>query len=232
MGAGTDRFVASCFFWPAVFLEAQALYGNEFRPNLCPDSRIILNSMRASYVLGAILAALILVVLLVIAVLAPAAARCEHAVTGMWIGSTAFLARAGLRDFQLYIGPRENGARQSYLLIADDRGGLLANQALEIRYGGGLRRWWSGAKTAFAGARAAEGGKEQSSPQKSGTYRVIGAEFAYDSAPPPELPTVMNLALSAADGSLTLYDDEKVYAFLYKDMQASSAANEAYHGDE
>ena len=66
---------------------------------------------------------------------------------------------------------------------------------------------------------------------KSGTYRVLGAEFVYDAEPPPELPTVMSLALSAADGSLTLYDDEKVYAFLYKDTQASSAANEAYRGD-
>lgn len=179
--------------------------------------------MQPKRVFGAILAVLILVVLLVIyyAVLAPAAARCEYGVTGMWVGSTAFLARAGLRDFQLYIGPRENGARQSYLLIADDRGGILANQALEIRYGGGVRRWWSGAKTAFAGPSSA----------RAGTYRIVGAEFAYDDAPPPELPTVMNLALSAADGTLTLYDDEKVYAFLYKDTQASSAANEAYQGD-
>jgi hypothetical protein len=183
--------------------------------------------MRTTTVFGVILAVLILVVLLVIAVLAPAAARCEHAVAGMWVGSTAFLARAGLRDFQLFIGPRENGARQSYLLIADDRGGLLANQALEIRYGGGFRRWWSGAKTAFARPSAAK----SDDSAKSGTYRVLGAEFVYDAEPPPELPTVMSLALSAADGSLTLYDDEKVYAFLYKDTQASSAANEAYRGD-
>ncbi len=182
------------------------------------------NNMRATYAFGAVLAVLILVVLLVIAVFAPAAARCEYAVTGMWVGSTAFLSRAGLRDFQLFIGPRENGVRQSYLLIADDRGGLLANQALEIRYGGGLRRWWSGAKTAFAGVSKA-------GESKNGTYRILGVEFAYDAEPPPELPTVMNLALSSADGTLTLYDDEKVYAFLYKDTQASSAANEAYQGD-
>lgn len=42
------------------------------------------------------------------------------------------------------------------------------------------------------------------------------------------MPESLKMCVSMLDGTLTLYDGEKVYAFLEKDLASSAAAVEAY----
>jgi hypothetical protein len=43
------------------------------------------------------------------------------------------------------------------------------------------------------------------------------------------MPETMRMTLSILDGTLTLYDGEKVYAFMEKDLAASAAAIAAFN---
>ena len=62
-------------------------------------------------------------------------------------------------------------------------------------------------------------------------YTARRFEIEYDAVvggEEPPMPETMKMTLSILDGTLTLYDEEKVYAFMEKDLAASAAALEAY----
>ena len=163
----------------------------------------------------ALAAAAVVVLLLVYAALiAPAARRYRDYLSGFWVGAAAFLPKAQLSDMQLYLAPPEGGVRQGYLLMVDDAGAFVANCPIELR---GAPRPWSAARATLAreGDRCA--------------FPALELELEAGAAGPlPPIPAALRGVLSVLDGSLTLYDGEKVYAFLYKDAQASDAANGAY----
>lgn len=167
--------------------------------------------MRA--LLAATLAAVL--VMVVVAYLGwKAAQRYDVYLGGLWAADPGFLEKAQLGDFQLFISPPAGtgGRRQGYLIMTDLAGGFLANGPLEIAVGRG-----------YASALAALGAAG------ADAYTVT-AELTFDdaTATPPPLPARAKLVLSMLAGTLTISDDEKVYAFLEKDSQASAAADEAY----
>jgi len=168
---------------------------------------------------AAVVAAVVVVVLLVIIVLvgAVAARRYENYLSGYWVGDPGFLEKAQLRDMQLFIAPREGGCRQGYLLMTDLDGNFVSNQAIEICERSAAQRWWTALGSSFKTARDA--------------YSAQCVEITYDDASAggaAPMPERVKLTLSILDGTLTLYDDTKVYAFLVKDSAASAAAVEAY----
>lgn len=152
------------------------------------------------------LSSLLLAALAVLAVLAAAALwwagrrRADAFLTGMWGGDPGFLARAGLADFQLYVGPpdRKKGGRPGYLIIADEKMGLLANQPVRVRAAPGA---------ALGCALRARGD------------RVRGPLLVEGGGLPP-----LRMTMSVLDGTLTLHDGKSVFAFLGKDHLASAAA--------
>jgi hypothetical protein len=154
-------------------------------------------------------AALLVLFLVVLGVLA--AGRYEAYLGGLWVGDPAFLAQAKLRDMQLFLAPG-GSPRQGYLVMTDLDGRFLANQAFELRVGHPVGRWRSALCSLFRTERD--------------QYVARSAEFCFDSAPP--IPEELHLSLSLLDGSLALYDDSKLYAFLEKDHAASAAALAAY----
>jgi hypothetical protein len=159
----------------------------------------------------------VIVVILIVIVLSIGGAnarRYEKYLAGMWIGDPGFLKKAQLKDLQLFIAPREDGCRQGYLIITDMSGNFITNQAVEIRCSS---LWGSALKTGF---------KTEKDSCKVRSFEIEYDNLARGEEPP--MPTQMKMALSILDGSLTLYDDKKVYAFLEKDLAASSAALEAY----
>lgn len=154
-----------------------------------------------------VIAIIAVVVLLLIA--ASARARYENYLGGLWVGDPGFLESAGLGDVQLFIGPR--GPRRSgYLLMANEGGEVIANQAFEL----GLR----GAARLPNALRSVLRGRGD-------TYRSR-ATFDFDAD--AVFPEHVRLSLSILDGSLTIYDSERVYAYLVKDMAATAAATAAY----
>lgn len=164
-------------------------------------------------------AAIVVLVLIVIVALIGSAAvrRYDHYLSGLWIGDPAFLKKAQLRDLQLFIAPREEACRQGYLIITDENGEFISNQAIEIRERGGSRRW-SALRSMFRAEKDA--------------YTSRRFEIEYDSVlegDEPPMPETMRMTLSILDGTLTLYDGEKVYAFMEKDLAASAAAIEAFN---
>ena len=165
------------------------------------------------------IAVVILVAILVIALTlgALAAKRYENFISGLWIGDPGFLERAQLKDMQLFLAPAEGGVRQGYLIMTDLQGEFVSNQALEVREKSSARRWWTALKSVFRTGQD--------------VYTASKVEFVFDDAETgadPPMPPLMKMSVSMIDGSLTLYDGEKVYAFLGKDPAASAAAVEAY----
>lgn len=173
--------------------------------------------MRLAY----LLAALVLLTITAVAVVASrAGARYDDYLTGLWVGDAAFLERAGLSDFQLFVAPRPaaGGARGGYLVIADAAGELLAN--LPVRVGGGVRT---------GSALAAAAGAAHDSVAADLTFVFGGADSeSIDSSAAEPLPPQLTAALSMADGTLTLHDRQRVHAFLTKDIAGSAVAVAAY----
>ena len=156
-----------------------------------------------------------------------ALARQALAMSGLWVGETQFLAEAKLRDFQLFLAPPDPPARggarvrQGYLIMVDLDGNFVANGAVSLAEQGRGRRLWASARAAL---------------DPLGAYRDARAVLLLDqpaahelpSAPP--LPSALSLCLGETDGTLTLSDGAKLYAFLAKDYNASAAAIAAWVG--
>ena len=164
-------------------------------------------------------AAAAVAVLVVIAVVgAVSARRYEAFLGGYWVGDPGFLERARLKDMQLFIAPERAGRRQGYLLMTDLAGGFLANQTVEIRVGSAARRWWSATRSVF---------RAEHDAYDSDTFEL---RCEGEGGLPP-MPQSMKMSASIGDGTLTLYDGERVYAFLAKDPSTSAAAAGAYAAD-
>lgn len=168
--------------------------------------------------MGAIAALTVILTILVIVVVvgALAAARYETFLSGLWVGDPGFLRRARLLDMQLYVAPPEGGARQGYLIMVDQAGEFIANGPFEMSAGGGAAGWWSALKSAFRAKR------DEYAPRR--------VTLDFQGSPPPFPAQELSLSLSMLDGTLSLHDGDKVYAFLEKDAVASAAAEEAYAG--
>lgn len=162
-----------------------------------------------------VLIAVIIIAVLVILVVAGATAvrRYEHYLTGLWVADPAFLHKARLRDLQVFIAPRAppSGGRQGYLIITDTDGEFISNQAIEIQE---HPQWWSALRAAYR--------------VKVDAYSTPDLQIAYDDGDAP-MPKSMRMTLSILEGTLTLYDSKKIYAFMRKDLTASATAIEAYN---
>ena len=164
----------------------------------------------ASHPARVYIAVIILVIIALVAAAAAAARRYEHYLAGLWVGDPAFLKKAQLRDLQLFIAPRDaGGCRQGYLIITDKDGEFVSNQAIEICE---HTQWWSALSSTFR--------------VKTDAYSTSDFQTIYDdvTAGDPPMPEAMKMTLSILEGTLTLYDKEKVYAFMHKDLAASAAA--------
>jgi len=156
------------------------------------------------------LAVTVVLVILLIAVTANMASkRYDGYLEGLWAGDPGFLEESQLSDFQLYIGPRKGRKREGYLLMADTTGAFVANQAIEIEEP--RSRWLSALRNVFKA--------------KDDKYMLHHVRFTYTNGDEP-MPSEMRLTLSILNGTLTLHDGEKLYAFLEKDIAASAAAAE------
>jgi len=163
--------------------------------------------------LGAFILALVVVLIIVVVLTlgVPAARRYKNYLSGMWIGDPGFLRKAQLSDLQLFVAPLEGGSRQGYLIMTDLDGNFISNQAVEMRVNTSM---WSALRSSLK--------------TTADTFVSPQVAFEFDDSGEPPIPTTLKLTLSILDGSLTLYDDEKVYAFMTKDFSASTSAIEAY----
>jgi hypothetical protein len=166
-------------------------------------------------VMYGIVAVVILLILVVVAVLgAQGTRRYAHYLSGLWVGESEFLERANLSDFQVFLSPEDGGRRQGYLLVADAAGNIVANQAFEFWEESG-----AGALSAMKAGLCASGD----------VCTADAVRFEYDGAgPATPMPATVKMSLSVLDGTLTFFDDKKVYAFLVKDLNSSSVAVRAY----
>jgi hypothetical protein len=171
---------------------------------------------------GRTLGAVIVVLALVAIALAAGAAvrRYDRYLAGLWAGDPGFLKKAQLLDLQLFVAPRPagRGERQGYLIITDESGEFVSNQAVEIRE---RLRWGSALRASLRTEKdACRARYFEIEYDRDGSDGKPGAK--------PPMPERLEMTLSVLDGTLTLYDGEKVYAFLQKDLAASAAAVEAY----
>ena len=155
------------------------------------------------------LAAVIVVLVIIIVVAWGRTRDAENVFTGFWTGEPAFLDRAGLREMYLYVAPRERRGlrwgRQGYLVMADADGNLISNQALELTYGAPLRRGLAALKSHFG----------------DGRYEV--PTLLVDCEEDEIIPSRLRMGLDATKGTLALYNNEKLFAFLTRDNETSLA---------
>lgn len=161
------------------------------------------------------LAALVLILIILVVVLSPRVREFEKFLSGVWIGESAFLKESGLAELYLYIAPREKSSRQGYLVMVDSQGEFVSNQGVEIDYACAFKRWMSALKSNFSSSKV--------------DYCVPCAQITYDDS--AAMPEEMSLGLDVSKGTLTLYDSEKIYAFLVKDNEVSMSANIQYSAE-
>ena len=168
---------------------------------------------KPSHFTGRLLYAAVIVIIIVALVGSATARRYEHYLAGLWVGDPAFLKKAQLRDLQLFIAPREDGRRQGYLIITNEDGEFISNQAIEVRE---RPQRWSALRAMLRTKNDAY------------SHRFKVEYDAVQEGDEPPMPEKMKMTLSILNGTLTLYDGEKIYAFMAKDFTASAAAVEAY----
>lgn len=157
----------------------------------------------------------IIMVVIIIIIGSISVSRYEQYLSGLWIGDPTFLNDAHLSDFQLFISPRENGTRQGYLIITNLNGEFISNQAIEINEQSHISNWMSATCSSFK--------------TNTDVYNVRTIEINYDNEDDdPPMPKLLKMTISLLNGSLSLYDEQKVYAFMRKDFAASAAAIEVY----
>ena len=67
-------------------------------------------NLTTSRIVMCAIAVLIILIIVIIAVVgAPTGRRYCDYLSGMWVGDPAFLRKAGLRDMQMFISPRNGG---------------------------------------------------------------------------------------------------------------------------
>ncbi|GFR90726.1 hypothetical protein ElyMa_002574800 [Elysia marginata] len=164
----------------------------------------------------AVLAATVIITIILLIVVAPRVRDYERFLSGFWTGHPLFLKEAGLSQMYLYISPRERldgrWCRQGYLLMVDSSGALISNQGVELEWSSMVDRWGSAFKSCFVA--------------NAETYGVKNAKFTYDEQ--AVMPENIHLGLDISQGSISLYTDETLYAFLVKDNEVSAAANAEY----
>jgi hypothetical protein len=163
------------------------------------------------------MAAIVVILIVLVSVVSPRVRDYELFLSGFWSGEPTFLKEAGLSEMYLYIAPCERSggrwSRQGYLVMVDAGGEMVSNQGVELEWSGILGRWKSALNSHFS-ANADE------------VYRVKSAKITYDDQ--AVMPEVLRLGLNVTQGSISLYTDEKLYAFLMKDNEVSTTANEEY----
>ena len=146
----------------------------------------------------------ITIVVIVVIICTFSLRRYTAFLSGLWVGDPDFLSSAQLQDFQLYIAPE---CQQGYLIISDSDGEFIANLAFDLDVA------HSTISAISAATRVAD------------IYRTNCSIICDDPIP---FPTSIKIAISILNGTLTLYDDTRIYAYLIKDNQASTAADIAW----
>lgn len=160
----------------------------------------------------------LVIILVVAAIVAESRARRRYAqyLSGYWTAHPDFAATADLSEFQLFIAPAgARGKRQGYMLIIDGAGTTVVNQAIDLR----MRP-----RADLAVVQA----KKITSDEFQGTLTIdYGTEAEPASAPPSR----MRMSLSILNGTLTLFDADRVFACLVKDFATTDSALKAYESD-
>lgn len=166
-----------------------------------------------------LIGAVIVLVLVLVASAWNSRERYLRYLGGVWAGEPGFLERAGLGGLQLFVPPDGGADRLGYLIMTLPDGSFVANTALRLRLAAG---GWGPAWRDAARLRA---------PVANDTW-CVGAETEFpdlgDDLGEEPFPEQVQLVLSVLDGTLAIRDDEKVYAFLTKDMVATAAAEAAW----
>lgn len=167
-----------------------------------------------------LLAAATLVIILIVVALSGASAARRHLswVSGVWSGDPSWMRSAQVEDFLLFVGPGSPaGEFSGYLRIVSDDGQVVTSQAFT------LRATPPGRLVSLRAALSARPGRD--------TVKIpVSLEFDEADGPPPPIPAALSLSLSTLEGTMALLDDQKIYAFLAKDVYSSSVALQAYSG--
>ena len=144
-------------------------------------------------------------ILLLIALIAIHTIRYDRTLTGYHVGNAQFLKKAGLSQFELYISPSTNRVRKGYLIVVDEDGDIVANEAITIKNS----TFWPALAQMFG---------------ETDRYKL---QLEIEST---LLPKQLTVAISIMNGTLTLFNDKKIYAYLERDTDASKVALRAAHG--
>ena len=156
------------------------------------------------------------IVLLVIVVTVNMVHFSDNTLSGVWTGDPTFLKNSQLSDMQLFISPKINSTRQGYLIMTDADGGIITNDVVDIDIRSPLQRWWCGLKMGIIRKKY----------YRANNVVITSDNSTTDSVLP--FPEKLKLVLSPSTGGLTLFDDDKVYAYLIRDNLASSVAISVY----
>lgn len=144
------------------------------------------------------LALAVIVALLVVAAFTVAEARRQSAyLGGFWVGEDDFMAEAELAELRMFVGPAGGGARRGHLLMAN-AAGVVSDGSFTLR------------------VRAAPLGELRSA---FGYAAKRQATLEFDESSP--MPSELRLAVSVADGTLTLFNSERVFALFTKDLSTT-----------
>lgn len=131
-------------------------------------------------------------------------ARYTNYLSGMWVGETSYLASAGLNTFNLFIKDPKSG----YIIMVTNEGKVIANYPITIHHSYG---------------NVVTPSLTVKNDNCSGKIKFDKDDDGKDTEKFP-LEDVTSMTVSMLNGTLTLHDGTKMFAFLQKDISASALA--------
>lgn len=147
-----------------------------------------------------LLAVIIFLIIIAVFIYYRYKARYTKFLAGMWVGESSFLEQAGLTQFYMFF----KNDKEGYVVIVDEDGETLANHAVNFNI-------------KFSNIVSASLSSKNDACNADITIKAIDGETC-------PIADVRRLTISMLDGSLALYDNKKLFAFLQKDISASILA--------
>lgn len=128
-------------------------------------------------------------------------ARYVNFISGMWVGEQSFLNDAELDNFSLFI----KDEKQGYLIMVANGGEVIANYPVKIK---------------MTLNNVVTPSLAKKNDMCTGTISIRKDDETSEDK--DELAAVDKITISMLNGTMTLYSNKKLYAFLEKDIASST----------
>lgn len=164
-------------------------------------------------IISAIIAFLIICILYFTKAANVSCNKYHYYLSGMWTGDPEFLKKSNLKDLQIFLSPKIKKKRNGYIIMVNINGDIVLNQPIELNEvtSAHTQRW------------AAYNMDKKIKNDNFDINYLILSDINTDI-----FPKNITITVSISNGSLTIKNNNNIYALCEKDLISSAAAIATY----